>query len=66
MNWVEWNAVAVFAGIALVAIALLVGGRLWEWWTKNLLRNELERKRRVRYQRRDAAGRDPGDPDPEQ
>ena len=63
MTWVEWNAVAVFAGIALIAIGLLVGPRLWAWWTENVLRNELQRKRRLRYQRRDSAGRDP---DPEQ
>ena len=66
MTWVEWNTMALFAGIALVAVALLVGGWLWRWWTENLLRNELQRKRRLRYQRRDSAGRDPGDSDPEQ
>ena len=63
MTWVEWNTVAVFGGIALVAIGLLVGGRLWTWWAENLLRNELERKRRLRYQRRDSSGRDL-DPEP--
>ena len=54
---------AVFGGIALVAIGLLVGGRLWTWWAENMLRNELERKRRLRYQRRDSSGRDL-DPEP--
>jgi hypothetical protein len=61
----DWGGVALPLTaliVVIVIVVLLGGGRLRTWWNMNRLRNDLERRRRLRLEGREAS--DPPDNEP--
>ena len=44
----DWTSVVIGAGVVVLVAILLVGDRLRTWWTTNILRNNLDARRRLR------------------